>query len=104
MQLTAVLEFLNANPTEPLLIQPASVTVVKVFTEWLRQWRRQNMRATGGKPIKNLDLIKEIDRLTTGRDIEREWVPGRERRDLNETATRLARRAAESQCRSEQGH
>lgn len=98
MEFAAVLAFLRTNPTEPLLIQPGSVNVKQVFTEWLPQWRRQNMRAAGGKPIKNLDLIEEIDRLLTGRDMKWEWVRGRERRDLNETADRLAKRAAQSQC------
>ena len=100
MQLTAVLEFLNTNPTEPLLILPGSVNVKQVFTEWLPQWRRQNMRRAGGKRIKNLDLIEEIDRLSTGRDIEWGWVRGH---DLNATAGRLAKRAAQSQCQPEQG-
>ena len=97
MELTAVLKFLRSNPTEPLLIQLDSTYVIDVFTKWLPQWRRQNMRTSGGKPVKNLDLIEQIDRLLTGRDIKWESMRGHSGDDLNETADRLARHAAASQ-------
>ena len=97
MELTAVLELLRSHLTEPLLIQLDSTYVIDVFTKRLPQWRRQNMRASGGKPIKNLDLIDEIARLLTGWDIKWESVRGRSGYDLNETADRLARHGAASQ-------
>ena len=95
MELTAVLELLRSHPTEPLLIQLDSTYVIGVFTEWLPKWRKQNMRRSGGKSVKNPDLIEQIDRLLTGRDIKWEWVRGHSGHALNEKADRLARQAAE---------
>ncbi len=74
MELTAVLELLRAHPEEPLLIQADSTYVINVFTEWLPQWRKRNMRTAKGKPVKNWDLIEQIDKLLAGRDIKWQWV------------------------------
>ncbi len=90
MELTAVLELLRAHPEEPLLIQADSTYVINVFTEWLPQWRERNMRTGAGKPVKNQDLIEQIDKLLAGRDIKWEWVRGHSGHALNETADRLA--------------
>ena len=50
--------------------------MIDVFTERLPQWRKRNMRIASGKPAKNQDLLEEIDRLLTGRDIEWQEVKG----------------------------
>ena len=96
MELTAVLKLLRSHAIEPLLIQADSTYVIGVFTEWLPQWRKRNMRRSGGKPVKNPDLIVQIDRLLTRRDIKWEWVRGHGGHALNEKADRLAREAAET--------
>ncbi len=95
MELTAVLELLRSYPTEALLIQADSTYVINVFTKWLEQWRKQNMRRSKGKCIKNLDLIEQIDKLRTGRTVNWEWVKGHSGHPLNEEADRLARCGAE---------
>lgn len=69
LELTAVRELLRAHPQEPMLIR-ANSYVINVFTEWLPQWRRQNMRTSSGKRVKNQYLIEKIDHLLTGRVIE----------------------------------
>ena len=74
--LTAVLELLRSHPSGRLLIQSDSTHLIKVFTEWLPIWRKRNMRKASGKRVENRDLIEEIDRLLTGRDVEWQWVRG----------------------------
>lgn len=95
MELTAVLELLRSYPTEALVIQADSTYVVNIFTKWLEQWRKQNWRRSNGKPIKNLDLIKEVNKELNGRHVEWEWVKGHAGHCLNGMADRLARRGAE---------
>ena len=88
-----MLELLRSHPTGGLLIQADSTYVIKVFTEWLGQWRRRNMRRANGKPVENQDLIKKIDRLLTDR-VEWKWVKGHAGHDLNNAADQLARQGA----------
>ncbi len=85
-----MLELLRSHPRGRLLVQADSTYLINLFTEWLPQWRTRNMRTGSGKPAKNQDLIEEIDRLLTGRDIEWQWVRGHSGHALNEAADRLA--------------
>lgn len=96
-----MLELLRSHPTGSLLIQADSVYVIKGFKEWLDQWRKRGMRRANGKPVENQDLIKEIDRLLTGRDIKWEWVKGHAGHDLNNAADHLARQGATAAMRME---
>lgn len=91
MELTAVLEVLRHFPPEqPLLIRPDSRNVVKVFTEWLQDWRPRDMRRPGGKPVANSELIEAIDGLANGRDICWKKVKGHSGYPLNDMADYLA--------------
>ena len=91
MELTAVLELLRSHPTGSLLIQADSTYVINIFEEWLPRWQEQDMRTNKGEPVKNQDLIEQIERLLTGRDVEWEWVKGHSGHALNETADRFAK-------------
>ena len=71
-----MLELLRTHPRGRLLVQSDSTYVIKVFTEWLPKWRERNMRKADRKPVENRDLLEEIDRLLTGRDVEWQEVKG----------------------------
>ena len=101
MELTAVRELLRSHPRGRLLIQSDNKYVVDVFTDLLPKWREQNMRKADGKLPKHLDLIEEIDRLLTGRDIEWQRVKAHSGHDLNEKADRLAGRGSTMAFRTE---
>jgi len=75
-ELAELVELLRSHPTGKLLIQVDSAYMIRVFTEWLPQWRRRNMRKADGKPVENPDLLIEIDNWLTGRDVEWQWVEG----------------------------
>ena len=64
MELTAVLKLLCSHPRERLLIQSDNKYVIDVFTKWLSQWRKRNMRKADGKPPKHLDIIEENRHVT----------------------------------------
>ncbi len=87
MELTAVLKLLEAHPDRPLLIQ-AEYLVINIFTDLLNGWREQGIRR--GRPLKNSDLIKQIDALLIGKDIKWERVKAHTGHLLNESADRLA--------------
>jgi ribonuclease HI len=95
MELMAVKELLLATGQEALLVQADSQYVINVFTKWLPGWRSRGMRTSSRKPVENQDLVTEIDRLLTERDIQWEWVRGHAGHPLNERADALARHAAE---------
>ncbi len=96
-----MLELLRSHPRGRLLIQADSTYVINLFTEWLPKWRKRNMRTASGKPAKNQDLLEEIDRLLTGRDIEWQWVRGHSGHALNEAADRLAGHGATTAFRTD---
>lgn len=87
MELTSVLKLLEAHPDRPLLIQ-AEYLVINIFTDLLNGWREQGIRR--GRPLKNSDLIKQIDALLIGKDIKWERVKAHTGHLLNESADRLA--------------
>ena len=92
MQLTAVLEVLRAfPPDQPLLIQADSRSVVKTFTVWLQDWRKRDMRRSGGNRVAHRKLIEAIDGLRNGQDIRWEKVKSHSGHALNDMADCLAR-------------
>ena len=101
MELTAMLELLRSHPRGRLLIQSDNKYVIDVFTKWLSQWRKRNMRKADGKPPKHLDIIEEIDTLQTGGNVEWQWVKAHAGHALNEKADRLAGRGSTMAFRTE---
>ena len=87
MELTAVLKLLEAHPDRPLLIQ-AEYYVINIFTDLLNGWREDGIRR--GRPLKNSDLLEQIDARLIGRDVKWERVKAHSGHLLNESADRLA--------------
>jgi ribonuclease HI len=95
-ELTAVLELLKATvaETEPLHILCDSQYVIKTATEWMPGWKRRGWRKADGKPVLNVEIIKELDDALRGRAVTFEWVKGHANHVLNEAADVRARGAA----------
>ncbi len=90
MELTAVLMLLESHPDRPLLIQ-AEWLAINIFTDLLNGWRKDGRRPANRRPLKNNDLIEQIDTLLYERDdIRWEWVKAHTGHLLNESADRLA--------------
>ncbi len=89
MELTAVLMLLKSHPDRPLLIQ-AEWYAINIFTDLLNGWRKDGKRPPNRRPLKNNDLIEQIDALLNGRNIEWELVKAHTGCLLNESADRLA--------------
>ncbi|WP_315914343.1 ribonuclease HI family protein [Arthrobacter sp. lap29] len=96
-ELMAVLDLFKSTahmPEEPLHILCDSQYVINSVTKWMPGWKRKGWRKSDGKPVLNLDLLKEIDAALVGRKFTFEWVKGHAGHELNEAADDRARDAA----------
>lgn len=95
-ELTAVLDLLRqtAGHDDELLIYCDSVYVINSLTKWLPGWKRKGWRKGDGKPVLNVEIMKQLDQALQGRRVRFEWVKGHSGHPLNEEADRLANGAA----------
>lgn len=100
-ELNAVLELLNATAQagladEDLHVLADSQYAINVISKWSPGWKKRGWVKADKKPIKNLELIQEIDRAMQGRTVTFEWVKGHAGHPLNERADDAARSCAEA--------
>ncbi|MFZ4893684.1 RNase H family protein [Plantibacter sp. Mn2098] len=97
-ELKAVLELFRATAhlDEDLHILCDSQYVINSVTKWMPGWKKKGWKKGDGKPVLNLDLLKEIDEAITGRRYRFEWVKGHVGHVLNEAADVRARAVAEA--------
>ncbi|MGW9412910.1 RNase H family protein [Arthrobacter cupressi] len=96
-ELMAVLDLFRSTahlPQEDLRILCDSQYVINCITKWMPGWKRKGWRKADGKPVLNVDLLKEIDQAIAGRRYTFEWVKGHAGHDLNEAADERARAVA----------
>ncbi|MCT9868498.1 ribonuclease HI family protein [Paenarthrobacter aurescens] len=96
-ELMAVLDLFRSTahvPHEELLILCDSQYVINCITKWMPGWKRKGWRKADGKPVLNVDLLKDIDQAIVGRKYTFEWVKGHAGHDLNEAADERARAVA----------
>lgn len=69
-----------------------SAYAVNAFTKWIHNWKRNNWTRAKGKPIENLDLIKQWDDLYSSgsKMINLRHIPGHAGNIWNELADSLA--------------
>jgi ribonuclease HI len=96
-ELMAVLDLFEATahvPQEHLHILCDSQYVINCVTKWMPGWKRKGWKKADGKPVLNVDILRQIDDAIKGRDYSFEWVRGHAGHDLNEAADVRARAAA----------
>jgi ribonuclease HI len=96
-ELMAVLDLFRATahvPDQDLRILCDSQYVINSITKWMPGWKRKGWRKADGKPVLNVELLKELDRELGGRKYNFEWVKGHAGHPLNEAADERARAAA----------
>jgi len=96
-ELMAVLDLLRSTAhrsDEPLRILCDSQYVINSVTKWMKGWKKKGWKKSDGKPVLNLELLKDIDAELAGRDASFEWVKGHAGHPLNEAADDRARAAA----------
>jgi ribonuclease HI len=97
MELIAVIRALEAL-TRPVnaRVHTDSQYVQKGISEWIHAWKKRGWTTADKKPVKNVDLWRELDRLAQQHMIEWCWVRGHAGHPENERADALARRGIAS--------
>lgn len=93
MELLATIRALEALEP-PCIIQlfTDSQYVQKGISEWIHAWKKRNWQTASKKPVKNVDLWKQLDGLCGQFQIEWIWVRGHAGHVGNEHADSLANR------------
>ena len=91
MELTAVIRALEAlkRPSRVKLYTD-SLYVMKGISEWVHDWKRRGWLTADKKPVKNIDLWKELEAQAARHEIEWHWVKGHAGHPENERADALA--------------
>lgn len=90
MEMLAVIKGLRRlqKPARVFLFSDSKY-LINGLMEWMDNWKAKGWRR-GTKPVKNLELWKELDSLRQTHDITAEWVPGHSDHPENERCDQLA--------------
>ncbi|MFN3886005.1 MAG: ribonuclease HI [Aquabacterium sp.] len=95
MELTAVIETLKALKRRcKVVVYTDSEYVRKGITEWIHGWKRRGWKTADNKPVKNVELWRELEGLAAQHEVEWRWVRGHNGDPGNERADGLANRGA----------
>lgn len=97
MELTGALEGIKRAPKgADVILTSDSQYLVKGMTEWISGWKRKNWKKADGKPVLNKALWIELDRESSSRSIQWEWIKGHAGHPQNERCDELARLAVKN--------
>ena len=93
MELTAAIMALKEikEPCE-IILYTDSKYVLQGIEEWIHNWKKREWKVANKKPVKNIELWKELDELRDKHNIKWNWVKGHSGDSGNETADMLANR------------
>jgi len=98
MELLAVIEGLKTltKPSQVELVSDSKY-VLQGLEDWMPKWKKNNWTRKEGrknKPVKNVDLWQELDRLTSLHELTFRYIPGHSGDHFNERCDELASTAA----------
>ena len=92
------MELMAAIMALETLERPATITIVtdsayvkNGITGWIHGWKRNGWRASGNKPVKNVELWKRLEEATKRHQVTWKWIKGHAGHAENERADELAR-------------
>ncbi|MDA8268284.1 MAG: ribonuclease HI [Actinomycetota bacterium] len=96
MEITAVLQALQAIPGPVLVVSDSSYVVNCFRDRWWQGWLRRSWRNSQGRPVANRDLWEPLLELALdgGRLVRFSWVKGHSGDPMNERVDQLATEAA----------
>ena len=93
MELTAAIMALREiKESCEIILYTDSKYVLQGIEEWIHNWKKREWRGANKKPVKNIELWKELDELRDEHIIKWNWVKGHSGDPGNETADMLANR------------
>jgi ribonuclease HI len=97
MELSAAINGLKSmkKPGLTVALYSDSQYVIKSATEWMAGWKRRGWKKADG-PLKNVDLLKELDAVAARFEIDWKWVKGHAGDPGNEAADALTNRAMDA--------
>ena len=91
MELTAVIEALKAvKKSSNIDLFSDSKYVIDGMTKWLENWKHNGWKGSDKKLIKNVELWKELDKLSSIHAINWHWVKGHADDALNNEVDKIA--------------
>ena len=94
MELTAVIKALDSLKEQCHVMLTTDSTYVKDgITNWIKTWKSNGWKTANKKAVKNQEIWKHLDILSTKHDIEWKWVKGHSGHPGNEHADALANEA-----------
>lgn len=95
MELKAAIEALKALKRSSLVDLHTDSTYVKNgITSWIISWKKNNWKTASRKPVKNVDLWKQLDEEVQKHNVTWFWVKGHAGNIGNEKADELANKGA----------
>lgn len=94
MEIRAVIEALKAlKKSSQVIVYTDSKYVQSGINEWIHSWKANGWKNAAKKPIKNVDLWRELDEQAAKHSVEWIWVKGHSGHEFNDMADELAREA-----------
>ena len=101
MELTAVIEGLRALKRScDIEVTTDSKYVLQGINEWMENWKRNGWKTAAKKPVKNVNLWKQLDDEVKRHRINWQWVKGHSGVEGNELADQLANEAIDAKIKS----
>ncbi|NOX08153.1 MAG: ribonuclease HI [Gammaproteobacteria bacterium] len=94
MELTAAIKGLESLTRGcKVRLTTDSQYVQKGITEWIIGWKARGWKTAAKKPVKNVDLWQQLDKLAANHDVEWHWVRGHSGHAENELVDQLCNQA-----------
>ncbi|MBF0186688.1 MAG: ribonuclease HI [Magnetococcales bacterium] len=94
MEMLAVIHALEAlTRTCDVEIYTDSVYVKDGMTRWIHGWKKKSWRRKDGKPVRNVELWKRLEKAASSHRAQWNWVKGHAGHPENERVDQLAREA-----------
>ncbi|MCX7543764.1 ribonuclease HI [Marinicella gelatinilytica] len=96
MEMMAVIKALESlrQPCD-IELYTDSKYVMDGATRWLKGWRANGWRTSQKKPVKNIELWQQLDKLSEPHNIDWHWVKAHAGHEHNERVDEAARQQAE---------
>lgn len=97
MELSAVI-FGLAALQKPSIVELTSDSkyVLDGLKDWLQGWKKRGWKTASKEPVKNVDLWKLLDTLSSRHEVNFHWIRGHAGHAENERCDQLSVRAAEA--------
>jgi len=93
MELMAAIQGLDALTRScDVTLVTDSKYVLDGITKWIKNWKKNAWKTAAKKPVKNVDLWKQLDELACEHTVNWQWVKGHSGHRENDLADELANR------------